>query len=197
MQCKHYNTVQAPQCSASDEARLTPTAFVLIASADGIFSVAEVFYFSRLRFISNRMVWIVMENFLLISIGAILGANLRYWVGDWVAQKFGTAFPYGTLLINVSGSLVIGFLLTLIAERVVLDPRWRLFLVVGFLGAYTTFSTYMFDSFSLIEKGQLVPGLMNLLGSAALGIIAVGSGVFLGRMVATQVAWLARAVNAG
>lgn len=138
-----------------------------------------------------------MENFLLISIGAILGANLRYWVGDWVAQKFGTAFPYGTLLINVSGSLVIGFLLTLIAERLVLDPRWRLFLVVGFLGAYTTFSTYMFDSFSLIEKGQLMPGLINLLGSATLGIMAVGMGVFLGRMVAVQVAWLARAVNAG
>ncbi|GAP12878.1 camphor resistance protein CrcB [Longilinea arvoryzae] len=133
----------------------------------------------------------------MISSGAVLGANLRYWVGDWAAQKWGAAFPYGTLVINVSGSLVIGFLLTLIAERVVVDPRWRLFLVVGFLGAYTTFSTYMFDSFSLIEKGQWLPGMMNLFGSSALGILAVGAGVFLGKLAVVQVEWLARVMNAG
>jgi CrcB protein len=137
-----------------------------------------------------------LEKFLLISAGAVLGANLRYWVGDWAAQKWGTAFPFGTLLINVTGSLLLGFLMTLIAARLVVDPRWRLFLAVGFLGAYTTFSTYMVESFTLMEKGQWLPGLANLLGSAGLGLLAVGAGVFLGRLAATQVAWLARVLNA-
>lgn len=131
-----------------------------------------------------------MEKFILISTGAILGANLRYWVGDWAAQKWGAAFPYGTLLINVTGSLLIGFLMTLIAERLMMDPRWRLFFVVGFLGAYTTFSSYMFDSFSLLEKGQWQPGLLNLFGSIALGIIAVGVGIYLGKLAAAQTQWL-------
>ncbi len=138
-----------------------------------------------------------MEKLLLISTGAVLGANLRYWVGDWAVQKWGAAFPYGTMLINASGCLLLGFLMTLIAERLVVDPRWRLFLAVGFLGAYTTFSTYMFESFSLIEKGQWLPGMLNLLGSSALGLLAVGAGVFLGRLAAVQVEWLARLMNAG
>ncbi len=135
-----------------------------------------------------------MDKFILISTGAVLGANLRYWVGDWAAQKWGAAFPYGTLLINATGSLLLGFLMTLIAERLVVDPRWRLFFAVGFLGAYTTFSTYMFESFSLIDQGRWLAGLMNLLGSAALGIVAVGAGIYLGKMVALQVQWLAEAL---
>jgi CrcB protein len=139
----------------------------------------------------------MMEKFILISTGAVLGANLRYWVGDWAAQKWGSAFPYGTLLINVTGSLLLGFLMTLIAESLALDPRWRLFFGVGFLGAYTTFSTYMFESFSLIDTGQLLPGLGNLLGSTLLGILAVGAGIFLARMAGMQVEWLARVLNVG
>lgn len=136
-----------------------------------------------------------LEKFLLISAGAVLGANLRYWVGDWAAQKWGTTFPFGTLLINVTGSLLLGFLMTLIAARLVADPHWRLFLAVGFLGAYTTFSTYMVESFALMERGQWLPGLANLLGSTGLGLLAVGGGVFLGRLAATQVNWLARLLN--
>jgi len=122
-----------------------------------------------------------MEKFLLISAGAILGANARYWFGTWAAQKWGTTFPIGTLLINLSGSLLLGFFLTLAANRLQLDPRWRLLLSVGFLGAYTTFSTYTYESLVLIEKGQWLPGLFNLLGSAILGIFAVAIGVYLGK----------------
>jgi fluoride exporter len=122
-----------------------------------------------------------MEKFLLISAGAILGANARYWLGDWAAQKWGAAFPIGTLIINLTGSLVLGFFMTLATERFMLDPRWRLLFAVGFLGAYTTFSTYTYESFNLIFKGQLIPGLFNLLGSTILGVIAVGIGVYLGK----------------
>ena len=122
-----------------------------------------------------------MEKFLLISAGAILGANARYWLGDWAAQKWGSAFPIGTLIINLTGSLILGFFMTLATERFMLDPRWRLLFAVGFLGAYTTFSTYTYESFNLLFKGQWIPGLLNLLGSTILGVIAVGIGVYLGK----------------
>jgi len=124
-----------------------------------------------------------MEKFLLISAGAILGANARYWLGDWAAQKWGAAFPFGTLIINLSGSLLLGLFMTLATERLMLDPRWRLLFAVGFLGAYTTFSTYTYESFNLLFSGQWLPGLLNLLGSSVLGVIAVGIGVYLGKLL--------------
>jgi CrcB protein len=122
-----------------------------------------------------------MEKFLLISAGAMLGANARYWIGDWAAQKWGAGFPIGTLIINLTGSLLLGFFMTLSTERLMLDPRWRLLFAVGFLGAYTTFSTYTYESFALILEGQWLPGALNLLGSTILGVIAVGLGVYLGK----------------
>jgi len=102
-----------------------------------------------------------MEKFLLISLGAIFGANARYWIGDWAAQKFGANFTYGTFIINFTGSLLIGFFLTLATERFMIDSRWRLLIAVGFLGAYTTFSTYAFESFNLLVKGQWMAGLLT------------------------------------
>ncbi len=124
-----------------------------------------------------------MEKFILISIGAIFGANVRYWIGDWAAQKFGTSFPYGTLIINLTGSFILGLFMTLISDRLFVDPRLRLLFVVGFLGAYTTFSTYTYESFSLISKSQWLPGLLDLFGSTILGVIAVGLGVLIGKLL--------------
>jgi CrcB protein len=127
------------------------------------------------------MIGKTMEKFLYISIGAILGANARYWLGDWVAQKWGTAFPFGTLIINVSGSLLLGFFLTISTERFLVDPRLRLMIAIGFLGAYTTFSTYSMESYNLIAHGQWAYGLLNLLGSTLLGFLAVTLGILLGK----------------
>ena len=124
-----------------------------------------------------------MARFLIISIGAIVGANLRYWVGDWVAQRFGASFPYGNLMINLSGSLILGFFMTLVSGRFLVDPHWRLLVTIGFLGSYTTFSSYTFESVNLILSGQLWLGLLNLFGSSFLGALAVGLGIFLGRLV--------------
>lgn len=122
-----------------------------------------------------------MQTFLIISLGAILGANARYWLGGWAAQRFGTAFPYGTLIINLTGSLILGLFMTLVTERFLVDPRWRLLVAIGFLGAYTTFSTYTYESVNLILKGQVGLGLLDLFGSSFLGALAVTAGILLGR----------------
>jgi CrcB protein len=122
-----------------------------------------------------------MQKFLLISLGAVLGANLRYWLTGWATQRWGAAFPFGTWIINMSGSLLLGLLTALAAQRFPLDPRMRLLIAVGFLGAYTTFSTYTLESVDLISKGAWLPGLLNLFGSSAAGWLAAGLGLFLGR----------------
>lgn len=124
-----------------------------------------------------------IEKILLISIGAMLGANARYWISDWVAQRWGTTFPYGTFLVNITGSLLIGLFISLTTERFIVDPRWRFLFVVGFLGAYTTFSTYTLECLTLFERGQWLLGLFNVLGSVVVGFIAVGTGMFLGRIL--------------
>ena len=124
-----------------------------------------------------------MQTFLAISLGAIMGANCRYWLGGWAAQRFGTAFPYGTLIINLSGSLLLGLFLTLITDRFLVDPRWRILVAIGFFGSYTTFSSYTYESVSLILSGQYLPGFLNLFGSSLLGGIAVLLGIWLGRLI--------------
>ena len=124
-----------------------------------------------------------MEKYILISLGAIVGANLRYLIGGWAAERFGSSLPYGTLIINLSGSLLIGIFLTYTTERVLIDPRWRLLIAVGLLGGYTTFSSYTYESVNLILNGSWGAGLFNLFGSAFLGAVAVIVGIFIGRLL--------------
>lgn len=118
-----------------------------------------------------------------VSVGAVVGANARYFLGAWAAERFGTTFPYGTLIINLTGSLILGFFLALATERALIDPRYRLLIAVGFCGSYTTFSTYTYESITLMLSGSWTLGLLNLLGSTALGLGAVGLGILLGRSV--------------
>ena len=124
-----------------------------------------------------------MDKVLWISIGAVLGANLRYWVGDWAAQRFGSSFPYGTLLINLSGSFLLGLIVSMSMENFIIDPRLRLLLTIGFLGSYTTFSTYAYESIALISQGQWGLGLFNLLGSSLLGALFAVLGIWLGKIL--------------
>jgi CrcB protein len=119
----------------------------------------------------------------LVGVGGFFGAIARYLVDGWVSQGTGGTFPLGTLVINVSGSLVLGFLFALTVERGVLPAESRAPLMIGFLGAYTTFSTLMLESWRLIEDGAVLAGAANIVGSSAVGIVAVLAGLTLGRAV--------------
>ena len=120
-------------------------------------------------------------NYLWIAVGAVLGASARYFLSGLVARNVSTAFPYGTLLVNATGSLVLGFFLVYSSERVLLDPRWRLLVAIGFCGSFTTFSSYAFESFALMEQGQWLLVSLNMLASNALCLAAVLAGAALAR----------------
>ncbi len=123
-----------------------------------------------------------MLNLVAIALGAALGANLRYGLSTWAAQRFGTAWPYGTFLVNVLGCLVIGILLTLAATRLSLSEPLRLFLVTGLLGGFTTFSTFGYESFTLITRGDWLGAGLYIGGSVIVGLAAVFLGASLARV---------------
>lgn len=119
---------------------------------------------------------------LLISGGAALGANARYWLNLWTV-KLGGAFPAGTLVANVSGSLLLGFLIGLGQNRLPLPDGWRLFLIVGFCGSYTTFSTYAAESIGLFESELASLAWLNILTSNALALLSVLAGMWIARLL--------------
>lgn len=122
-----------------------------------------------------------MNRYLLIAVGAALGANARYLVGIWAGSRLGADFPYGTFIVNVTGSFVLGFLLTLGTERLQLSPETRLLLAIGFLGSFTTFSSYTVESLALWRDAGLWRGLLNILGMNLVGMLAVVFGAALAR----------------
>ena len=119
----------------------------------------------------------------LIAAGGAAGAVARYLVDNAVLDRFPGAFPLGILVVNLTGAFLLGTLAALIIERGLLPSDLRSPLLVGFLGAYTTFSTLMLDSWRLVEDGLPVLGAANLVGSMVLGIVALGAGLWLGRSV--------------
>jgi CrcB protein len=122
-------------------------------------------------------------TFLAISIGAVLGANARYLVGGWVADRLGSAFPYGTLVINVSGSFLLGLTLAVFAEHD-LGPVWlRTGLAVGLIGTYTTFSTFGSETMALITGGDLAAATLNIAASLAGSLVGVYLGILAARLV--------------
>ena len=119
-----------------------------------------------------------------ISLGAIVGALSRYYITLWFARAFGTSFPYGTFFINLTGCLIMGFFFTLARERVTtISPEVQLLVATGFLGAYTTFSTYGLDTINLLRNRHYLATGIYWAGSAFLGIISVQLGVILARLV--------------
>lgn len=122
-------------------------------------------------------------NFIMVSVGAIVGANLRYILSRYAAKILGPVFPYGTLLINISGSFLVGWFMIWTTERVLVDPRWRLLLVVGFCGGYTTFSSYAFESMAYFEQGQWLLMATNILANNLLCLTAAVAGMALARVL--------------
>jgi len=123
-----------------------------------------------------------LNRFVLIAIGAALGANARYLVGLWAGDRFGAGFPYGTLIVNVSGSFLLGFLLTLATERLQISPEVRLLFAVGFLGSYTTFSSFAVESMNLGREGGLILSLLNIFGNNLIGLVCAVLGAYLARL---------------
>lgn len=120
-----------------------------------------------------------MQKYLLVACGGALGSVARYWVSSAVGSRAGFRFPYGTLVVNISACLVIGFTLTYLGDRAELNPAWRYFIPVGFIGAYSTFSTYEWETLSTLRSGAFALGAMYALGSIVLGLTATWCGVAL------------------
>ena len=117
------------------------------------------------------------------AVGGAFGAVARFAIDGWVSERTGGLFPWGTLVINLSGAFLLGLLATLAIDRAVLSPDIRPIAMIGFLGAYTTFSTWMLDCWRLMQEGAWALAVANLVGSVLLGLVAVGLGVALGRLV--------------
>ena len=124
-----------------------------------------------------------MLDVLVICIGAIVGANARYFISRYAAHILGPVFPYGTLFINVVGSLIVGFFVVWTSQRVVIDPRWRLLVVVGFCGSLTTFSSYAFESMAFFEQGQWLLTLTNIFTNNFLCLAGALAGMALARVL--------------
>ena len=124
-----------------------------------------------------------MLQYLWIGLGGFLGANARYLLQTWATNRWGPAFPYGTSLVNASGSLVIAFFLTLVTGRLAVSPETRLFVAAGFLGGFTTFSSFSYETFRLFEQGGWGAAALNMAGNLILSLAGVLLGVFLARLV--------------
>ena len=124
-----------------------------------------------------------MTAYLWLSLGAVVGACARYFVSRMSAKLISSDFPYGTLIINVSGSLLLGFFLIWTSERVLADPRWRLLIAIGFCGSYTTFSSYAFESVAYLQQGHWYLFAANIMANNILCLAAVVAGAALARAV--------------
>jgi CrcB protein len=120
-----------------------------------------------------------VQKYLLIAVGGALGSIARYWVGSTVSGRMGIKFPYGTLLVNVTACIVIGFSLTYLGKRADLSSAWRYLLPVGFIGAYSTFSTYEWETLSTLRSGAFFLAAFYAAGSFLLGLGAVWCGSVL------------------
>ena len=124
-----------------------------------------------------------MLKYLLIAAGGALGSITRYWVGSTISGRMGTRFPYGTLIVNVTACLIIGFSLTYLDKRAGWSPAWRYFVPVGFIGAYSTFSTFEWETLSTLRAGAFALGALYAVGSLMVGLAATWLGILLAEAI--------------
>jgi CrcB protein len=123
-----------------------------------------------------------VAKILLVGGGGFLGANARYWLGGWVQERLGATFPWQTMLINISGSLLIGLFMGL-SGGLIWNPNWRLFVALGILGGYTTFSTFGYEAVVMLQQKEYSRALFYIEGSALLSVLGAWLGIVLSRMV--------------
>ena len=123
-----------------------------------------------------------MQRYFLIAFGGAIGSIARFWVGSTIANRLGTKFPYGTFVINITACVIIGFSLTFLAKRTDLSPAWRFLVPIGFVGAYSTFSTYEWETLSTIRSGAFFLAALYAVGSFILGLAAVWFGALIAEM---------------
>jgi len=121
-----------------------------------------------------------LQKYLFIAIGGALGSIARYWVGSAIGGRMGLRFPYGTLIVNLTACLVIGFSVTYMGKFADLNPAWRFLIPIGFIGAYSTFSTFEWETLSTLRSGAFVLAALYAGGSFVLGLIAVWAGSIAG-----------------
>jgi CrcB protein len=124
-----------------------------------------------------------MTKYLMVGLGGALGSMLRYWVGGVMSNRLGIRFPYGTFVVNITGSFLIGFIVTLLAERTHWNPNWRYLIPIGFIGGYTTFSTFELETFRSFQDGELLIASLNVLLSVVVGFFSVWLGVITGKTI--------------
>lgn len=124
-----------------------------------------------------------MQKYLYVAIGGSLGAIARFWMGPAIASQLGVRFPYGTLAINMTACIVIGFSLTFLSERANFNPAWRYIVPVGFVGAYSTFSTYEWETLAEIRTGTFSLAALYAFSSLFLGLVAVWCGIWLAELI--------------
>ena len=118
-----------------------------------------------------------MLKLVAVAVGGGIGATTRYLASIWAAERFGADFPYGTLLVNIVGCFIIGAFMTATTERIMINPYWRLIVTVGFVGGLTTFSSFSYETFKLLEDGSISLVLYNIFGNLILGFFATWLGI--------------------
>jgi CrcB protein len=124
----------------------------------------------------------MMTKIVAVAIGGAIGAVLRFYLQTWSFGRYGAIFPYGTMIVNLSGAFVIGVLMTAFLHHVHVAPEWRLFFVTGILGGYTTFSALTWETYELFIKGQIMHSVVYAAGSCFGGMVCVILGAMLGRL---------------
>jgi CrcB protein len=122
-------------------------------------------------------------KYLMVGIGGCLGSILRFWVGSYIGSRMGTRFPYGTLVVNITGSFLVGLVFALMTVRTQWSPNWRYLIPVGFIGGYTTFSAFEYETLRTIQDGQMGLGLLYVATSVIIGFVAVWGGMIAGRAI--------------
>jgi fluoride exporter len=120
-------------------------------------------------------------KYVIVGLGGALGSVLRFWLGAYVGDRLGSRFPYGTLVINITGCFLAGMIVTVMAEKTHWDPSWRYLIPIGFIGGYTTFSAFAYETFHLAQNGQMTTAMLNVALSVVVGFAGVWAGAIAGQ----------------